>query len=517
MTRHVKHGRRAAGARSPHSPHAARREPRERGNDWECKGVHPRFTLLSVNDVLDGERGYLQLVKDGGQLGDAVAESLADADAEDGLVGKGAGLEGLAGELLPVVEDALGEGLAGGGGAEVGGESEGLGDGHVGADVVDGGTGAVLLADDDTTAAGEHVVDTTHGGLDGLDVDDEDGLHELGAGGQLGGVEDAAGGGDDLASTTVDGVGVHGHVLDVDADSTHVLVAHTTLLGGPLPGGDEGVLHLVHVLDTLGDVDDDVGAAAVGAVAPDLAGLLDVPVVGVGEVAGAGLGVGVGAGGLLGVLDVEGELLGEGSGSAEETVVLVGGLGEALLVGVLGDGLAEGDDGLGDLERGAVHEVVLEILQADLQVQLTGTGDDVLTGLLDGGQDEGIGLGQALEALDQLGQILGVLGLDGNTHDGADGVPHVLEGVGLLKLVGDGGGLDDVLVNTDQTTHVTAGKVIDGLLVAAHHEHDTLDGLLIVKVTLLAEGVVVTHDTALLAGADGTGEDTAEGEEATLV
>jgi hypothetical protein len=208
----------------------------------------------------------------------------------------------------------------------------------------------------------------------------------------------------------------------------------------------------------------------------------------------------------------------EGNTGAEETVVLVGGLGQALLVGLLGDGLTEGHDGLGDLEGSAVHEVILEILEADFKVEFTGTGDDVLTGFFDGADDEGIGLGEALETFDELGEIGGVLGFDGDTDDGGDGVLHVTEGEGLDGVIGDdGGSLDDVLVDTDETDDVTAGHVFDGFLVTTHHEDGTLDGLVFVQVVLLARLVVVAHDADLGASGDLTGEDAAEGEEAALV
>jgi len=55
------------------------------------------------------------------------------------------------------------------------------------------------------------------------------------------------------------------------------------------------------------------------------------------------------------------------------------------------------------------RETDLQILEADLQVQLAGAGNDVLARLLDGDLDHGVGLGQPLQALHQLGQVLRVL------------------------------------------------------------------------------------------------------------
>jgi hypothetical protein len=52
--------------------------------------------------------------------------------------------------------------------------------------------------------------------------------------------------------------------------------------------------------------------------------------------------------------------------------VLVGGLGHDGVVGAVRHGLAERDDGLRHADLGAAHEVVLQVLQADLQVELAG-------------------------------------------------------------------------------------------------------------------------------------------------
>lgn len=53
----------------------------------------------------------------------------------------------------------------------------------------------------------------------------------------------------------------------------------------------------------------------------------------------------------------------------------------------------------------------LQVLEADLEVQLPGAGDDVLAGLLDGYLDHGVRLGQPLQPLHQLRQVLRMLQL----------------------------------------------------------------------------------------------------------
>lgn len=62
-----------------------------------------------------------------------------------------------------------------------------------------------------------------------LNLHQVDGLHESGLGCDLAGVQNPAGRGDDLATAAMDGVRVEGHVVDVEADGTHVLLAQHTL------------------------------------------------------------------------------------------------------------------------------------------------------------------------------------------------------------------------------------------------------------------------------------------------
>lgn len=62
-----------------------------------------------------------------------------------------------------------------------------------------------------------------------LNLHQVDGLHEPGLGRELTGVQNPAGRGNDLATAAVDGVCVEGHVMDVETDTTHVLLAQHTL------------------------------------------------------------------------------------------------------------------------------------------------------------------------------------------------------------------------------------------------------------------------------------------------
>ena len=62
-----------------------------------------------------------------------------------------------------------------------------------------------------------------------LNFDQVDGLQESGLCGEAGGIEDTPGGGDDLSTSPVDSVSVQGDIIDVESDSTHVLVTEHSL------------------------------------------------------------------------------------------------------------------------------------------------------------------------------------------------------------------------------------------------------------------------------------------------
>lgn len=224
-----------------------------------------------------------------------------------------------------MVEDGLREGLAGGVGAQVGVETERLVDGQVSLDGEQRGTRALGLLEDVTTAAGEHTVDTTHGGLGNLDLDQKDGLEETGVGEKGGSVEDTTGSGDDLTTTTVNGVCVKGDIHDVEADSAHGLFGNGTFLGGPLETRDDGVLDFVEVLHGLGLIDEQVGTVGVRTETPDLPGVGDIPSVIVGEDTCTSFEVVTGSD--AAGLNVLADLLSEGLGGEVKTVVLVGRLG----------------------------------------------------------------------------------------------------------------------------------------------------------------------------------------------
>ena len=460
--------------------------------------------------MFEGE--HSELVDEVVEGWDTFTETLSGSDGSDVGEGLGGFLEGIAVHLLPMVEHALREGTSGGGGTESLGETEGLGDGEVSLDVDERGSGDGILSVHNTSTLGQALVDTTNGIIRALDLDQEDGLLETRGGGELGSVEDTTGSGDNLTTTSMDSIGVKGHILDVESDTAHVLVGHDTLLGGPLEGSLHGVLDFVEVLNLLGDVNEKVGSGGIGTEAPDLLGIIGIPLEVVLESACALLWILLGAN--VVILNILGEIVGERAGCAVDTVMLVGGLGKADLGRLGRDGFLVRDNGVTLLDW-ALGVLLLEILKADLNVELTATGNNVLTGLLGGADDERIGLGELTETLDELGEIGSVLDLDGNTHDGGDGVLHDLNAVSSL-IVRDGTLLHEELIDTDKTDGVTARNISDGLDLTAHHEDGSLD-VLDVEIVTGSWNVVGSHNSDLLSSGDGTTENTTESVESTLI
>jgi len=208
------------------------------------------------------------------------------------------------------------------------------------------------------------------------------------------------------------------------------------------------------------------------------------------------------------------EFISERLGLKVNSVMLVGGLSDDISVGFTNDTFAKLDNGLTDSDGGTLHVIISQILEADFQVQLTGTGNNVLTSSSSETLDERIRLSETLETFHEFGEIGGVTALDGDADDGGDGVLHGDEVVSV-RASGDGTRLEEVGINTNETDGVTTrarGKLLN---VTTHHEDGTLD-LLDVQVGLLTGDVIGTLDTDSLTSADDTGEDTTEGVETSL-
>jgi len=148
-------------------------------------------------------------------------------------------------------------------------------------------------------------------------------------------------------------------------------------------------------------------------------------------------------------------------------------------------------------------------------MKLTSTSDDVFTGLGDPGLDTWVRFGEAFETFSEFGEIGSVLDLDGDLDDRGDGELHDLHVVGSLGS-GEGTALEQELIDTDKTDNVTGGTVFERLDMWTHHEDGTLDRL-DKQVFLPSGNVVGTLNTDLGASTDGTGEDTSECVETSLV
>ena len=66
-------------------------------------------------------------------------------------------------------------------------------------------------------------------------------------------------------------------VEDVESHSSHVLFAQDSLFGGVLERRNHGLFDFVHVLNSLGDVDNNVGSLIVRSEAPNLDGIVFFP------------------------------------------------------------------------------------------------------------------------------------------------------------------------------------------------------------------------------------------------
>merc|ERR1719182_706673 len=65
--------------------------------------------------------------------------------------------------------------------------------------------------------------------------------------------------------------------MNIESDTSHVLVAHDTLSGSPLEGSLDRVLDFVEELHTLGDINEHVWTVCVWTEGPDLGSIILIP------------------------------------------------------------------------------------------------------------------------------------------------------------------------------------------------------------------------------------------------
>lgn len=114
--------------------------------------------------------------------------------------------------------------------------------------------------------------------------------------------------------------------------------------------------------------------------------------------------------------------------------------------------------------------VLLQIFKANLQVQLAGASNNVLTRLLNDALNHGIRLWQTLQPFNKLGEIGRVFGLNSDSHHRADAELHHLHVVRILKG-GDCSCFNKILIYSNKTHNVTARHIFNGLNVTAHHQN----------------------------------------------
>mmetsp|Transcript_5047 Transcript_5047/g.11123 ORF Transcript_5047/g.11123 Transcript_5047/m.11123 type:complete len:269 (+) Transcript_5047:109-915(+) len=265
--------------------------------------------------------GRSELVQVVRQLGHLHLQVLALADGQDHVLHL-TSLHGVAWHGIPVIEDALWEGLSTGLLSQSRHEAEGLSDGQVGLHLHQRCAFTLVLLEDAAAPQVHAGVDTAHGILWACDLHQEHWLLKGGLGCHLRSEAAAPCWGHDLASTSVDGIGVQGHIHDVEADTTHVLFAERPLLRGPLEGTVHVLLDFDQVLHGLGLVHHHVGALSLRTPAPDLSCGVLIPLELLPQDLGALLRIRLWAG--LAVLNQHGQLFGQRLSNEVDTVVLVG-------------------------------------------------------------------------------------------------------------------------------------------------------------------------------------------------
>jgi len=125
---------------------------------------------------------------------------------------------------------------------------------------------------------GKSLIDWSDNIIWGLDLNQEDWLLEFWDGGQLASIDDSSASWEDLTSTSMDGIGVKGDIVDVISASSHVLVTENTFSRSPLESGLNGILDFVKELDSLSGINNNVWSIVVWSIAPNLGGIGLIPV-----------------------------------------------------------------------------------------------------------------------------------------------------------------------------------------------------------------------------------------------
>mmetsp|Transcript_33515 Transcript_33515/g.77267 ORF Transcript_33515/g.77267 Transcript_33515/m.77267 type:complete len:526 (+) Transcript_33515:569-2146(+) len=301
-------------------------------------------------------------------------------------------------------------------------------------------------------------------------------------------------------------------IHQVVAGSSHLFVTEGPVLASPGESTNDGFLDLKQVVDSLCGVNKKIGSSTFWSKGPDLPSFTNVPTVFIGEETSLRLGLSTRSD--IAIINGLTEFRSQRLSLHKETVVLVGRLGKTCLAGLGCASLAERNDRIRDLYL-CTHKVILEILEANLKVELSRCSNNMFTGFFGVTQNHGIGLCKTLHSLDKLWKIGRVLWLNSATHNRGHRELHCLNAVGIF-LGCDCSGLQQVLINTHKGTSVSGRNIGNLLRVTTHHDNSTLD-ILDPQLRLLASDVVGSHDTDLLTGGDLSTKDTTKGVETSLI
>mmetsp|Transcript_115059 Transcript_115059/g.187460 ORF Transcript_115059/g.187460 Transcript_115059/m.187460 type:complete len:266 (-) Transcript_115059:898-1695(-) len=204
-------------------------------------------------------------------------EGLALADCQNHVLHL-ACLQRVARHGVPMVEDTLRESLTTGLLSQCSNEAKGLCNRQVCLDLQERSAFAWVLLEDASASEVHARVHTAHGLLGAGDLHQEDRLLECWLSCHLCCKGNTAHWGSNLASTTVDCIGVQRHIQEVEADTAHVLLAEWTFLGTPLECTVHVLLDLKKVCNTHGLINHDIGSISLWPPAPDLSGSIITPI-----------------------------------------------------------------------------------------------------------------------------------------------------------------------------------------------------------------------------------------------
>jgi len=140
-----------------------------------------------------------------------------------------------------------------------------------------------LAVKDDTSASVESAIDCTHTFDGTLNFDVEHRLEKTWRSSELSCLENSASRRDDLSRASVDSISVELGIKDVEANTTERLFAKSTLSRSPDKTSREGVLELIHVLDSLSLINNDIGSSSEKIEDPNLLCIREIPVVSIDE------------------------------------------------------------------------------------------------------------------------------------------------------------------------------------------------------------------------------------------